>query len=116
MVRQLTDAKQFRKALDPNATFIYIKVMDCFRWNQWNTEHIAEHGITQPEAEYVVRHARRPYPQLASRGKWLVRGPTAIGRFVQVMYILDPPDAAYVIHARPLTDREKRRYRRRKRR
>jgi uncharacterized DUF497 family protein len=90
--------------------------MDVFRWNAWNVQHIAEHGITPADAEYVVRNARRPYPQLVARGKWLVRGPTATGQLVQVMYIFDPADTGYIIHARSLTDREKRRYRRRKRR
>jgi hypothetical protein len=33
----------------------------------------------------------------------------------QVVYVIDPDGTVYVIHARPLTDREKRRYRRRKR-
>jgi hypothetical protein len=35
---------------------------------------------------------------------------------MQVIFVLDPDDTIFVIHARPLTDWEKRRYRRRKRR
>jgi uncharacterized DUF497 family protein len=35
------------------------------------------------------------------------------GRFLQVVFILDDDDTVFVIHARPLTDREKRRFRRR---
>jgi len=34
---------------------------------------------------------------------------------MQVVVVLDEDDAVHVIHARPLTDREKARYRRRKR-
>ena len=90
--------------------------MDSFRWNQWNAEHIAEHGITPAEAEYVVRHAVAPYPKYLGRGKRSVLGSTAVGDLIQVIFILDPDDTIYVIHARPLTKREKRRYRRRKRR
>jgi len=25
--------------------------MDVFRWNAWNVQHIAEHGITPADAE-----------------------------------------------------------------
>jgi uncharacterized DUF497 family protein len=38
------------------------------------------------------------------------------GRFLQVIYVLDADDTVFIIHARSLTDREKKRYRRRKRR
>ena len=90
--------------------------MDGFLWNQWNLKRIAAHGITPVAAEDVVRSARPPYPQLVGRGKWLVQGPTAAGQLAQVIYVLDPTRTGYVIHARPLTDREKQRYLRRKQR
>jgi len=83
-----------------------------FRWNEWNIEHIARHGIRPEEAEYVVRRAKRPYPRRLGGGKYVVRGPTAAGRCIQVIYVFDPEEARYVIHARPLTDRDRRRYRR----
>lgn len=87
-----------------------------FRWNRWNLEHAAKHGVRVPEeAERVVRDAAAPYPRAHGDGKWLVIGRGFGGRFVQVVYIVDPDGTVYVIHARPLTDREKRRYRRRKR-
>jgi len=66
-----------------------------FRWNEWNTQHIAAHGVDPDEAEIVVTQAKRPYPQ--------------------VIYILDEDGTIYIIHARPMTDREKRRYRRKRR-
>ena len=50
---------------------------------------------------------------LAGR-KLLVMGRGQEGRFIQVVYVLDPDDRVFVIHARPLTDKEKHRYRRRK--
>jgi uncharacterized DUF497 family protein len=84
-----------------------------FRWNQWNVDHLAEHGISPEEAEWVVRYARPPYPEFRGEGKWLVRGQTAAGRFLQVIYIVDPEETLYVIHSRPLTDREKWQCRRR---
>ena len=85
-----------------------------FRWNEWNLEHGPKHGVTPREAEQVVESARRPYPLRKADDKWLVWGQTAGGRLVQVVFLLDEDDTVYVIHARPLTDREKRRFRRRR--
>ena len=84
-----------------------------FRWNEWNVEHIAEHGVCVEEAEWVVEHARRPYPQARPDGKRLVIGRGRGARWLQVIYIYDPEDVVYVIHARPLNEREKRRARKR---
>jgi uncharacterized DUF497 family protein len=77
----------------------------------WN--HIDRHGISTREAEYVVNTARRPYPQRTDNDKFLVWGATFAGEHLQVVYAIEPDDRVFVIHARPLTDREKRRYRRR---
>ena len=84
-----------------------------YRWNTWNVEHIGEHGVSVEEAEFVVDHARRPYPRQQGE-RFLVIGQTAAGDYIQVAYVFDPPGVVFVIHARPLTDREKRRYKRRK--
>ncbi len=84
-----------------------------FRWNWWNIEHIAEHGVSPEEAEWVVEPARRPYPEARPDGKRLVLGRGRGDRWLQVIYIYDPQDVVYVIHARPLKDHEKRRARRR---
>ena len=84
-----------------------------FRWNRWNIEHIAEHGVPPEEAELVVEQARRPYPEARPDGKRLVIGRGRGDRWLQVIYIYDPEDVVYVIHARPLRDNEKRRARRR---
>ena len=85
-----------------------------FRWNIWNTQHIAVHGVGTPDAEFVVCHARRPYPRKIGDGKYLVIGQAADGRYCQVIYVFDPDAAIFIIHARPLNDLEKRRYRRSK--
>ena len=87
-----------------------------FRWIDWNRDHIAVHGVDCEEAEMVVGHARPPFPQQIGEDKFLVQGLGRGGRYLQVIYVLDEDDTAFVIHARPLADREKRRYRRRKRR
>jgi uncharacterized DUF497 family protein len=83
-----------------------------FRWNDWNIEHIAEHGVRPEEAEEIVQHARRPYPRREGDRKYRVRGRTSGGQWLQVIYIVDPEMAIYVIHARPLTDGEKKQFRR----
>ena len=86
-----------------------------FRWIDWNQEHIGKHGVEPEEAEFIIRHAQMPFPQQLGEDKLLVQGQGRGGRFLQVVYVLDPDHTIFVIHARPLTDREKRRYRRRKR-
>jgi len=86
-----------------------------FRWNELDVEHIAEHGVSPAEAEYVVRAARRPFPEYRGDGKWYAAGRTSDGQYIQVIYVLTPADVDFVIHARPLTDTEKKRYRRRRR-
>lgn len=85
-----------------------------FRWNEWNRDHIAEHGVQPQEAEFVIRNASAPYPEERGDDKWRAWGQTSSGRFLQVVFVLDPDETLYVIHARPLTEREKKRYRRRR--
>lgn len=84
-----------------------------FRWNSSNLDHIAEHGIDPKDAECVANHARRPYPKRIEDGKFLVWGQTRSGRHLQVIYIVDPDRTLYIIHARPLSEREKHQFRRR---
>jgi uncharacterized DUF497 family protein len=84
-----------------------------FRWNDWNVAHIASHGITPCEAEYVVEHATRPWPANVGKGRYEVVGRGLDGEYLHVVYIFSPPGVVYVIHARPLREIEKRRYRRR---
>jgi hypothetical protein len=56
-----------------------------FRWNEWNVEHLAEHGITPDEAEFVVERARRPFPRYIGNGKYLVWGQCRHGDYLQVV-------------------------------
>jgi len=83
-----------------------------FRWIDWNRDHIAEHGVDPAEAEMVVRQARSPFPRKIKEDKWLVVGRGRGSRIVQVIYILDPDKTIFIIHARPITERERRRLRR----
>lgn len=86
-----------------------------FRWNDWNIEHVARHGVDPAEAEQVIVDARPPWPLVRDDEKWLVWGRGRGGRPLQVVFVLDDDDTVFVIHARPLTEREKRRFRRRSR-
>jgi uncharacterized DUF497 family protein len=85
-----------------------------FRWNDWNLEHATKHGVTPEEAEQVVLDASPPFPESGGDDKFRVWGRTVFGRLLQVVYIEDPEGTTYIIHARPLTDQEKRRLRRRR--
>lgn len=61
-----------------------------FRWNDWNLEHATKHGVSPEEAESVVDDAQPPYPHARGDQKWCVWGHGVGGRFIQVVYILDP--------------------------
>jgi len=84
-----------------------------FRWNDWNLEHIARHGVTQDEVEMAVSQAKAPYPTAREDNKFLVHGRGRGGRFLQIIFVYDEDRTVYVIHARPMTESEKRRFRRR---
>ena len=86
-----------------------------FRWNQWNIEHLAKHGVDPEEAEEVVRTATGPYPRRIGEDKLLVWGPGRGGRLLRVIFVLDDDGTAFVLHGRPLTSRETWIHRRRKR-
>jgi uncharacterized DUF497 family protein len=107
-----------------------------FAWDAENVAHIARHDVEPEEAMFVVRRARPPFPEEREDGWYLVWGPTDSGRMLQVVYVF-PEDAEIeamslrmedlsewsvghelvvrIIHARDLTDREKRQFRRRRR-
>jgi uncharacterized protein len=115
--RRWARTAQLATALRSNATpGINRPVLRDFRWNGWNIDHIARHGVSPVEAEEVVLGAVPPYPSYEGDEKYQVRGQTQDGRFLQVVYVIDPGERSlYVIHARPLKDIEKRRWRRRRR-
>lgn len=105
-----------------------------FIWNPRNRTHIAKHGVEKDEAEYVVRHASPPFPRAVGEGKYKVWGAMEAGRLLQVVYALRDIEEIgfhelpahimmlashdekfrHVIHARDLSESEKRRFRRRR--
>jgi uncharacterized DUF497 family protein len=87
-----------------------------FRWNRWNVDHIDEHGVTSAEAEFVVENPLLGHSERIGDGKYLAVGQTPFGRYIQVIFIFDPATIIYVLHARSLTETERRRLRKRRRR
>ena len=85
-----------------------------FRWNEWNLEKLAKHGVSREEVEYVVCDAQPPFPRRIEDEKIMVWGQTWAGRYLQVIYIYSPAEYVFVLHARPMNDTEKRRLRRRR--
>jgi hypothetical protein len=108
-----------------------------FAWDHVNREHIALHGVTPEEAQFVVENAAPPFPQDVGDGKRRVWGITTAGRFLQVIYVMKkqsdvvfesvgPLDwanlrgasnakIARIIHAMDMTPEMKRQFRRRRR-
>ena len=80
-----------------------------FRWNEWNSEHATRHGVTIAEIEYVARNAWRPYPRELGSEKWIVVGRGDGGRFIQVIFVLDPDGTKYVIHSMVVNPRRPKR-------
>jgi hypothetical protein len=62
-------------------------VTSPFRWNAHNADHVGRHGVAPVEAEYVIRRARAPFPRAIGDGKYLVRGQTENGDYLQVIFI-----------------------------
>lgn len=83
-----------------------------FRWNQWNLDKCNKHNVAPSEAEYVINYPARGYPRKVGDEKKLAVGRTADGTFLQAIYLVDPDGTLFVIHSRPLTESEKRAFRR----
>lgn len=81
---------------------VYTKSVYAFRWISWNVDHIGKHGVSPGEAEHDVNHARSPWPGIIEDEKRIVWGPTASGRLLPVVYVLEPDEAVFVIHAMEL--------------
>ncbi len=77
-------------------------------WDEWNIDHIAEHGVDPFEAEEAGNY---PYYVERWRDRYLAWGTTATGRFLLVVYVTKP-GGRYVISARDMEEGEKRRIRR----
>jgi uncharacterized DUF497 family protein len=83
-----------------------------FRWIDWNLNKVEKHGLAAGDVEYVVNRAQRPYPTPIGNEKWLVIGAMRNSRMIQAIYLIEPQQILFVIHARPLSRAERRRHRR----
>jgi len=79
-------------------------------WDERNRAHIARHGVYEDEAEEVV--ATATLTEVIQAGKSLAWGKTAEGRYLLVVYAIRGQQGAYVITARDMTSKEKKRFRR----
>ena len=82
-------------------------------WPQDRIEHIARHNVTPDEVEEVC--LSRPFIQRAkSEGEnpvYYILGQTNQGRYLFSVVIRFPDGRGYPVTARPMTEKEKRRYR-----
>jgi len=77
--------------------------------------HIYDHGITEEEVEYVLRHAGEDLPGRDDSRQAL--GQTSGGRYLRVIYVPDAePGSVFVVTAFELRGKPLEAYRRRRRR
>lgn len=82
-------------------------------WPDDRINHIARHGVTPDEVEQVcfgrpwVRRARSE----GTNPVYYLLGQTKTGRYLFCVVIRFPDGMGYPVTARPMTDKEKRRYR-----
>jgi uncharacterized DUF497 family protein len=84
-----------------------------FLWPQDRIEHIADHGVTPAEVEEVC-FGRSLVLKAKSEGQnpvYYVLGRTDAGRYLFCVVIVFPDGNGYPVTARPMTNAEKRRYR-----
>ena len=77
--------------------------------------HILRHGVTEEEAEEVLRNPGEDRP--GREGSRVALGQSRAGRYLRVIYVADPePESIFVITAYELTGKPLAAYRRRRRR
>jgi uncharacterized DUF497 family protein len=82
-------------------------------WPQDRIDHIARHGVTPEEVEEVCfgRSRVRRTKSEGANPVYYVDGQTASGRYLFCVVIAFRDGNGYPVTARPMTDKEKRRYR-----
>jgi len=85
-------------------------------WMKKTVEQLEQEITIQPIGRVPTKSISRPgfsyIPMYRGDGKYLVQGCGSGGRWLQVIYVLDDDGTLFVIHARAMIDREKRRHRR----
>ncbi len=94
---------------------VQVKINELI-WPQDRIDHVALHGVTPEEVEQVC--FGNPLVERAkSQGEnpvYYVRGQTAAGRYLLCVIIALPDAKGYPVTARPMTEKEKRGYRQRR--
>ena len=88
-------------------------LMNNLIWPEEQIEHIACHGVTPDEVEEVCFVGKRVAFRAKSKGLnpvYYVFGQTTAGRYLFCVIIQFPDGNGYPVSARPMTDREKKRY------
>ena len=83
-----------------------------FIWPEDRVDHIARHGVTPEEVEeacFGKAFVQRAKSQ-GSNPVYYVLGQTVAGRYLLCVVIQFPDGRGYPITARPMTDKERRRY------
>jgi uncharacterized DUF497 family protein len=83
-----------------------------FIWPEARIDHIAQHGVTPEEVEEVC-FGKAFVQRAKSEGSnpiYYVLGQTEAGRYLFCVVIRFPDGRGYPITARPMTDKERRRY------
>jgi uncharacterized DUF497 family protein len=85
-----------------------------FVWPDDRIAHIARHGVTPDEVEEVCfgRPLVRRAKAHGQNPVYYVQGQTHAGRYLFCVVIRFPDGVAYPVTARPMTENEKRRFRR----
>ena len=92
--------------------------IDEFIWPEQRIEHIARHGVTPEEVEQVC-FEKSLVQQAKSEGEnpvYYVQGQTEAGRYLFCVVIRFPDGKGYPVTAREMTEKEKRRFRKWKKR
>ena len=80
----------------------------ALRWDPWNVNHIATHGVTIEEVEEVCNGTF--ISRLGHSGRLMIIGPTGAGRMLSVILEETDEDSYYVVTARLASRRERRIY------
>lgn len=91
---------------------MYILKIHRLIWSEDRKEHIARHGVTPEEVEEVC-FGLSLIQRVKSRKKnpvYYIFGQTDSGRYLFCVVIQFPEGTGYPVTARPMTDKEKRRY------
>jgi hypothetical protein len=76
-------------------------------------DRVEGHGLAVGDVEDVVNNAGRPFPKADRQREMACDRATPGGSVIQGMYLVDADGTLFVIHARPLRPKERRRRRRR---